>query len=221
MGIKSYIQGRHVENVWEARCERDEKTGKLTKKPHIHCDMQYKYETLKRPTGEEFIVDGEIGYNVTHSFFSLGALNRINLSEDEEVAVVRKIYRADLHAYMVHTDKMLSERDVNKGVAEFEYNQLLREYNKMMIEADEELLSYCKVHKLVPADTDYDELRKVVPSKNLKTVACYDGAIGYCDTGITHLDCIQSNINDVLEARIAKLESINANKTIIKAEAIT
>lgn len=207
MGIQSYIQGRHVENVWEARCERDEKTGKLTKKPYIHCDMQYKYETLQRPTGEEFIVDGEIGLNASYAIFGLGAWSKINLSEDEEVTVVAKLYRADLHAYMVHTDKVLSEKDVNKGVAEFEYNQLLREYNKMMIEADEELLNYCNVHKLVPADTEYDELRKVVPSKNLRTVACYDSAIGYCDTSITHLDCIQSNIEDMFDARITALES--------------
>jgi hypothetical protein len=221
MGIKSYIQGRYVENVWEVQCDRDEKTGEITKKPHIHCDMQYKYETLKRDNGEDFIVDGEIGQNKTYSsWLGLCAGNdKINLSEDEDVSVISKVYRADLHAYMVHTDKVLSEKDVNKGIAEFEYNQLLREYNQTMIEADEELLSYCKVHKLVPADTDYDELRKVVPSKNLKTAACYDGAIGYCDTGITHLNCIQRNIDDALEARIAKLESINANKTIIAAEA--
>lgn len=219
MGIQSYIQGRHVENVWEARCERDEKTGKLTKKPYIHCDQQYKYETLKHPSGEEFIVDGEIGTHSTYAMLGLGVWKKINLSEEEEVTVISQLYRADLHAYMVRTNKVLSEKDVNKGVAEYEYNQLLREYNKMMIEADEELLSYCKVHKLVPADTDYEELRRVVPSKNLKTVSCYDGAIGYCDTGITHLDCIESSIDSALEARIAKLESANANNTIIKVEA--
>ena len=205
MGIKSYIQGRHVENVWEAQCERDEKTGKLIKKPYIHCGTQFKYETLKRDNGKDFIVDGEIGSNSDSGWPY--TIERINLSEDEKVTVIEKIYRADLHAYMVRTDKLLSEKDVNKGVAEYDYNQLLREYNKMMIEADEELLSYCKVHKLVPADTDYDELRKVVPSKNLKTVACYDGAIGYCDTSITHLNCIKSNVKDMINARIAALES--------------
>ena len=132
MGVKSYIQGRHVENVWGARCERDEKTGKLTKKPYIHRDMQYKYETLKRDNGEDFIVDGEIGLNASYAIFGLGAWSKINLSEDEEVTVVAKFYRADLHAYMVHTDKVLSEKDVNNGVAEFEYNQLLRALMQMI-----------------------------------------------------------------------------------------
>jgi hypothetical protein len=210
MGIKSYIQGRYVENVWEVQCDRDEKTGKITKKPRIRFDAHFKYETLQNAHGENFIVDGEIGTNSTCGWLGLVVVNKINLSEDEEVTVIQKIYRADLHAYMVHTDKVLSEKDIDKEEAEFKYNKLLAEYNKTMIEADEELLSYCKVHKLVPAETDYEELRKVVPQKvkvSPNELATY-GAIGYTDTGITtHFDCIKTNINDMYDARISALES--------------
>lgn len=211
MGIKSYIQGRHVENVWEVQCDRDEKTGKLRKHPTCDFIATYTYDTLKHEsTGEDFIVDGEIGKNDgCGGWLTLLPKHEINISEDEKVTVVEKIYRADLHAYMVHTDKVLSEKDIDKGIAEFEYNKLLREYNKTMIEADEELLSYCKVHKLVPAETDYEELRKVVPQKvkvSPNELATY-GAIGYTDTGITHLDCIKTNIADMYDARISALES--------------
>ena len=212
MGIKSYIQGRHVENVWEVQCDRDEKTGKITKKPRIRFDAHFKYTTLQNAHGEEFIVDGEIGTNSTYGWLGLVVVNKINLSEDEEVTVIQKIYRADLNAYMVHTDKVLSEKDVDKEEAEFKYNKLLAEYNKTMIEDDEDLLSYCKVHKLDPADTDYDDLRKVVPQK--VTVApqgklyiddCINGGTLLCAADLdTSISCKNYGC---IDARITALES--------------
>lgn len=215
MGIKSYIQGRHVENVWEVQCDRDEKTGKIIKKPYIRFDARFKYETLKDECGEDFIVDGEIGINSTYTIFSLGVQSRINLSEDEEVAVIKKIYRADLHAYMVHTDKVLSEKDVDKEEAEFKYNKLLAEYNKTMIEDDEELLSYCKVHHLKPEETDYDELVKIVPKK--VTVA-QDGLTIKADYMPNWNLNIPDISNSVLTTRIAAVNSISANDCVIKLE---
>ena len=215
MGIKSYIQGRYVENVWEVQCDRDEKTGKITKKPRILFDAHFKYETLKDECGEDFIVNGEIGINSTYTIFNLGVQSKINLSEDEEVAVVRKIYRADLHAYMVYTDKVLSEKDVDKEEAEFKYNKLLAEYNKTMIEGDEELLSYCKVHHLKPEETDYDELVKIVPKK--VTVA-QDGLTIKADYMPSWNLNIPDISNSVLTTKIAAVNSINANDCVITLE---
>ena len=213
--LQSYIQGRHIENVWEVRYDRDEKTGKIAKKPHIRFDASFKYETLKDTHGEDFIVDGEIGMNSSRGWLGLNTTDSINLSEDEKVTVIAKIYRADLHAYMVHTDKVLSEKDVNKEEAEFKYNKLLAEYNKTMIEDDEELLSYCKVHHLKPEETDYDELVKIVPKK--VTVAQDGLAIkaDYMPNGILNFPDIS---NSVLTTKIAAVNSISANDCVIKLE---
>ena len=217
MGIKSYIQGRHVENVWEVKCDRDEKTGKLRKHPTCDFIATYTYDTLKHEsTGEDFIVDGEIGKSDgCGGWFTLLPKHEINISEDEKVTVVEKIYRADLHAYMVHTDKVLSEKDVDKEEAEFKYNKLLAEYNKTMIEDDEELLSYCKVHHLKPEETDYDELVKIVPKK--VTVAQDSLAIkaAYMPNWTVNLPDIS---NSVLTTKIAAVNSISANDCVIKLE---
>ena len=74
-----------------------------------------------------------------------------------------KIYRADLHAYMVHTDKVIEEKDdeYNK-YTERNYKDLMHEYNAQIIDGDEKLKAYCAVHKLDPAETDCDELKKIV-----------------------------------------------------------
>lgn len=217
MGIKSYIQGRYVENVWEVQCDRDEKTGKIAKKPRIRFDAHFKYETLQNAHGEDFIVDGEIGTNSTCGWLGLVVVNKINLSEDEEVTVIQKIYRADLHAYMVHTDKVLSEKDIDKEEAEFKYNKLLAEYNKTMIEDDEELLSYCKVHHLKPEETDYDELAKIVPRK--VKVAQDSLAIAIKADYMPNWNLNIPDIsNSVLTTKIAAVNSISANDCVIKLE---
>lgn len=216
MGIKSYIQGRHVENVWEVNCDRDEKTGKLKKKPHIRFDARFKYETLQRQTGEEFIIDGEIGKSDGCSaWFTLLPKHEINISEDEKVTVIEKIYRADLHAYMVHTDKVLSEKDIDKEEAEFKYNKLLAEYNKTMIEDDEELLSYCKVHHLKPEETDYDELAKIVPRKVKVAQDSLAIKADYMPNWTLNIPDIS---NSVLTTKIATVNSISANDCVIKLE---
>ena len=215
MGIKSYIQGRYVENVWEVQCDRDEKTGKITKMPRIRFDAHFKYETLQNAHGEDFIVDGEIGTNSTCGWLGLVGVNKINLSEDEEVTVIQKIYRADLHAYMVHTDKVLSEKDVDKEEAEFKYNKLLAEYNKTMIEDDEELLSYCKVHHLKPEETDYDELAKIVPRKVKVAQDSLAIKADYVPNWNLNIPDIS---NSVLTTKIAAVNNISANDCVIKLE---
>ena len=103
MGLVSYIQGRHVEHVYSEKYERDEKTGKLVKKPELDVTDRFKYETLKREDNlEDFIVYGEIGSNTSHKVWLIYGYPSINISEDETVDVVEKIYRADLNAYTIY-----------------------------------------------------------------------------------------------------------------------
>lgn len=171
MGLVSYIQGRHVEHVYSVKYERDEKTGKLVEKPKLDVTDRFKYETLKREDNlEDFIVYGEIGSNTSHKVWLIYGYPSINISEDETVDVVEKIYRADLNAYMIHTDKVMSEKDVDKEESDALFEKIMREYNEVNISEDDELSTYCKVHKLVPSETDYDELRSIV-KKNIDGLA--------------------------------------------------
>lgn len=151
--IKSNIQGKHITHNYEVKYERDDK-GELKYKPSLTVKDTEAYETI-------LIVDGEIGQN-SSKFWGFYSTHRINISESESVVVEEKIYRADLHEYMIHTDKVLSEKDVNKEEAEALLSKLSSEYNELMIERDEKLVAYCHVHKLDPEDTDYEELKKIV-----------------------------------------------------------
>lgn len=151
--IKSNIQGKHITHNYEVKYERDDK-GELKYKPILTVNDTETYETI-------LIVDGEIGQN-SNNFWKLYTMPTINISESESVVVDEKIYRADLHEYMIHTDKVLSEKDVNKENAAALLSKLSSEYNQLMIERDEKLVAYCHVHKLDPEDTDYEELKKIV-----------------------------------------------------------
>lgn len=167
--IKSYIQGKIITNTYTVVEKRDTETGKLTEKPRLEKKSSFEYSTLTKRDGTDFVVDGEIGFNDTFGIYWFTPTRKINLNEDEAVAVEEKIYRADMNAYMIHTDKVIEETDEGYLECKETLNNLLREYNKMKIEESEELAAYCKVHNLDPASTDYDELVKIV-SPNTKAI---------------------------------------------------
>ena len=170
MGIVSYIQGKCITHRYEVKEERDCETGKLKSRPQLITHDDIVWKTLEREDGKEFVVDGDIGVSSPRtSVYRSGwvsvmdTAHHINLSETEEAVVEEKIYRADLHAYMVHTDKVIEEKeDEYNKYTKRNYKDLMCEYNAQMIEADEKLKAYCAVHKLEPKETDYDELKKVV-----------------------------------------------------------
>ena len=171
MSIKSYIQGKHITHTYEIKEHKDEDTGKFKRKPELVTHDNITWETLQKASGAEFIVDGDIGQTYGqpsyNQLFVYDFSHRINLSETEEVCVTGKIYRADLHAYMVHTDKVLSEEDeVGSEDVKSKYDASVRNYNAQMIGSDEKLNTYCKVHGLAIANTDYDELKKIVYEKD-------------------------------------------------------
>lgn len=169
MGIVSYIQGKCITHRYEVKEERDCETGKLKSRPQLITHDDIVWKTLEREDGKEFVVDGEVGASSQRTSVYNGWLSamdiahHINFSETEEGVVEEKIYRADLHAYMVHTDKVIEEKeDEYNKYTERNYKDLMCEYNAQMIEADEKLKAYCAVHKLDPAETDCDELKRVV-----------------------------------------------------------
>lgn len=172
MSIKSYIQGKHITHTYEIKEHKDEDTGKFKSKPELVTHDNITWKTLQKVSGAEFIVDGEIGQTSRKATYPYGLFDmshRINISETEEVCVEDQIYRADLHAYMVHTDKVLSEEDeIGSEDIKWKYGNLVCQYNRQMIENDEKLSAYCKVHGLTIANTDYDELKKIVYGEKVK-----------------------------------------------------
>lgn len=183
MSIKSYIQGKHITHNYEVRENRDQNTGKFTRKPELIMNDEIVWKTLLNENGEEFVVNGEVGKTSRNSYSSLFMFDmghRINLSETEEVYIDEQIYRADLHAYMVHTNKVLSEEDAsNTEDIKYGYDVVVSEYNMQMIASDKKLEAYCGVHKLNPATTDYDELKKVVYGDSVDLSGCV--VSGYVD----------------------------------------
>ena len=84
----------------------------------------------------------------------------------EPVKVEDIEFHADLGEFRQFVDKVVINRDYDKEIAEAKLKDLLKEYNSYVINGDERLLSYCKLHKLNIEDTDADELKKVVLGEN-------------------------------------------------------
>lgn len=95
------------------------------------------------------------GYTITYPY------KRINIG-DEEVNVQKEAFYADLSEWKQFVDKVVSNVDYYKEEVELDYADLIAQYNEQMINEDEKLKAYCKLHHLDPARTDVDELKKIV-----------------------------------------------------------
>lgn len=95
---------------------------------------------------------------------SFNTFNEINISENETVHIDKEIFRADLNELHLFTNKIVEETDKRKRLSEEEFESELASFNEQMIESNEKLLSYCKLHKLNPRETDVIELFKLVYS---------------------------------------------------------
>lgn len=103
--------------------------------------------------------EGEPRYNSGRSFI---VYNNINISADETVMIEEEIFRADLNEMHLHTNKIVEERDVDKENALSILEGQIKAFNKMMIESNNRLMTYCDLHKLSYEDTDCIELFKLV-----------------------------------------------------------
>ena len=103
--------------------------------------------------------EGEPRYNSCNGW---ALHNNINISENETVAIEKEIFRADLNEMHLHTNKVVEEKDINKEDALSILEAQIKAFNKMMIESNNKLMSYCDLHKLSYEDTDCIELFKLV-----------------------------------------------------------
>lgn len=146
--------------------------GKFTKKPS--------YSTVKKFLNHEEICSfkGEPCYNNNYAKFSYSVFDpsciydKININENEEINIVRRAFRADLNEIHLFSDYVIREEELNfESEIEFEVDNLIREFNKAMIESNEKMLRYAKLHKLILEDTDCEELFKLVyPDMEYKIV---------------------------------------------------
>ena len=187
--------------------------GKFIKKPS--------YSTVKKFLNHEEICSfkGEPYYNDdrTSAYTFLDPYHRckkININENEAVDIVRRTFRADLNEIHLFSDYVVHEEELNfKSEIEFEVDNLIKEYNKAMIESNEEMLRYAKLHKLFLEDTDCEELFKLVyPNKNYKIedgkMVVYDNSVlggTYCISSNNSIDSISyDTISEIAREAVRK-----------------
>lgn len=148
--------GKKVKETYKVEVNQRE-DGKLVSKPRIVLDNRdVKWEEIAS-------YDDEPQYEV-RGFCD----NRyIYLSEDEDVEIEDQRFRADLGSWIQYTDKELEKKD-NLKKCEKELTQILRLYNTQKIEANPKAKRYCDIHKLDYAETDYEELMKIIDSTGAK-----------------------------------------------------
>lgn len=162
--MKTKIMGKKITKIYyldDGKERRPNEDGFwFARKPELKFDMQIDgWETICEFEGELHYNNNEIWIsNSVSPYFQL----KINISEDEEALVEKTIFRADLNEMHVHTNKVISENNVNKEETEERYEGTLCVFNCFMIESDDKLKQYCNLHKLRPADIDCIELFKLV-----------------------------------------------------------
>ena len=112
--------------------------------------------------------EGDPAFN---SLNSISSLNKVNISEKEEVLIEKEVFRADLNEYHLFTDKVLSEKDDNKEDGKECYEALVKKFNKSMILSNQEMKEHCDLYKLSYEDTDCELLfKKLFPGYTYKIV---------------------------------------------------
>lgn len=153
--MKTHVMGKIVTNYY--KLNEGIKDGKYVERPNIEkVDSEVEWQEICSYEGEAQGVD------------IIWGGKRIYISETEEVTVIEQRFRADLGDYFQYTDKIIREisKSSHKNLLypDLQYNLdlLLKDYNKDMIENDDQAKAYCDLHKLNYEETDYDELLKVM-----------------------------------------------------------
>ena len=169
--MKTRVFGKKIENIYDVIHnwkQIEDNDGEIktvyTDKPSIN-----KIRKVKE-WSELCSYEGEPRYNSQRSSWLgtdfgaslFGSFNQINISENETVVIEEEIFRADLNEMHLHTNKIVEEKDVNKDDALSILEAQIKAFNKMMIESNNRLMTYCDLHKLSYEDTDCIELFKLV-----------------------------------------------------------
>lgn len=156
--MKTIVMGKKVNEIYKVYTETN-KEGEFLSKPKILLDKEeVKYEEISS-------YEGYPQSSTSGSFFCPG--DYIYLSEEEKAKVTDKKFRVDLGCWYQYTDKIISKKD-NYKKCEKELKAILKDYNVQKIEADPKAKAYCDLHKLDYAETDYEELMKIIDPDSKK-----------------------------------------------------
>lgn len=154
------IFGRKIEKIYSVNKNTeaitDEKgfvVGERFKaKPELHCATEIVgYGEILNYEGSPEYDDSLMGFSRT-----------LHISENERVKIEDVKFRADLAEFHIYTYKIVDEKEIFKESSIEECNEVVKAFNKTMIESHDTLLAYCKLHNLDVENTDCYELFKVV-----------------------------------------------------------
>lgn len=171
--MRTVIYGKVIENTYEVNTKQKDIKDENGEIKTVYMDKPVVVKKSKVDHWVElYSYDGTPMYNsklAAIAYFSLG--HTINISEDEEVMIDNEIFRADLLEMQLRTNKVVNTIEINEGEANDDCDFHVREFNKMMIESNEQLKAYCDLHKLVYEETDCIDLFKLVfPNKAYEIV---------------------------------------------------
>ena len=148
------VMGRVTDTYWsvEENCHIDYESKKLIfdakpeiKKNVVDCDSVVICEYDWSPV---YVSCCEYGIFISGKF----------------VTEQKREFHADIPEWRQYVDKVVKNVDYDMEETEAQYKELIRKYNTYVINGDEKLLAYCKLHNLDIKETDPDELKKILPS---------------------------------------------------------
>ena len=156
------VMGRVTDTYWsvEENCHIDYESKKLIfdAKPEIKKDVvDFDSVVICEYDGNPVSL---VGYN-NDDYWASGIF-----ISGEFVTEQKREFHADIPEWRQYVDKVVKNVDYDMEETEAQYKELICEYNAYVINGDEKLLAYCKLHNLDIKETDPDELRKVLPSNN-------------------------------------------------------
>lgn len=197
------IKGKDITNFYSVKTNKTTKTVSDNELKTIYTARPELVKEAKVEWKEICSFEGEMSYDETYNYYFTLSSKTIHISEDEKVNVDKVVFRADLNEKHAFTDKVLCELDdpESKFDAEMLFNEELADFNEAMINSNDAMLAYCKLHKLLPEGTDCIELFKLVyPGETYEIV---DGKMkkkdkyvftGYADK-ITALESTIATVN--------------------------
>lgn len=195
--MRTVVLGKNIKNEYDIDTKQIEVKDTEGYTKFVYVDKPIMIETSKIYRWSELCsFNGEPRYNKHNSGLTrCGVIPQINISENETVFIEKEIFRADLNELQLYTNKVIEQHDIGKSDALRTYENHIEGFNRMMIESNDMLKTYCDLHKLAYKDTDCIKLFKLVfPNDEYEIdkgvmkvkVKKYVVASDLCNAGITY-----------------------------------
>lgn len=161
--MKYVVQGSHVKEVYEVLRFSNNETEHVKKPEFVKTRINDWQEVIS------FDCD-RLEYNTrnkTEPWSFIEVSKRMNISENEEVAIIEQIFRADKATTYLHSDKILStteDRETNWRV----YQVALQEYRDYVFKAYPAVREYCELHCVKDELENIDKIKEIVLKEDKK-----------------------------------------------------